>query len=78
MVADVEYEDGVEGVHYWNVTAGDVEIDLTRDQFGPGESLVNVRRVTTRRNSRGLGEQPFLRLQARVAAALRSEALSSS
>jgi len=33
MVADVEYEGRMEGVHYWNVTPGGVELDLTLDQF---------------------------------------------
>ena len=70
MVADVEYEGRVEGVHYWNVTAGGIEVDLTRDQFTGTETLVNVRRVTTRRNHGGAGEQPFQRLQERVTAAL--------
>ncbi|MEZ0492405.1 hypothetical protein AB2L28_09150 [Kineococcus sp. TBRC 1896] len=78
MVADVEHDGRVAGVHYWNVTAGGIELDLTRDQFSPGESLTNVRRVTTRRNSGGSGEQPFLRLQERVTAALRSQSSSSS
>ena len=31
MVADVEFEGRVDGVHYWNVTEGGVEVDLTRD-----------------------------------------------
>src|SRR6476646_2287485 len=31
MVADVEYEDRMEGVHYWNVTPNGVEVDLTRE-----------------------------------------------
>jgi len=78
MVADVEYEGRVEGVHYWNVTAGGVEIDLTRDQFTPTESLINVRRVTTRRNPGGPGERSFQLLQGRVAAALQPVASAFS
>ncbi|WP_432535743.1 YunG family protein [Kineococcus arenarius] len=78
MVADVEYEGRVGGVHYWNVTAGGVELDLTRDQFSRTESLINVRRVTTRRNPGGLGEQPFQLLRERVTAALQPEASASS
>jgi hypothetical protein len=70
MVADVEYEGRVEGVHYWNVTPGGVELDLTRDQFTPAESLINQRRVTTGRNSSTAGEQPFQLLRERVTAAL--------
>ena len=72
MVADVEYEGRVEGVHYWNVTPGGLELDLTRDQFSPAESLINQRRVETGRNSSGAGEQPFRLLRERVAAALAS------
>jgi hypothetical protein len=74
MVADVEYEGRVEGVHYWNVTPGGAELDLTRDQFSPAESLTNQRRVTTRRNASSAGEQPFQLLRERVTAALGSGA----
>lgn len=70
MVADVEYEGRVDGVHYWNVTPGGVELDLTRDQFTSAESLVNQRRVGTGRNSSSAGEQPFQILQQRVTSAL--------
>jgi len=52
------------------VTPGGVELDLTRDQFTPAESLVNQRRVTTGRNSSAAGEQPFQLLRERVTAAL--------
>ena len=72
MVADVECEGRVEGVHYWNVTPGGVELDLTRDQFTSAESLVNRRRVTGGRNSSSAGEQPFQLLRERVTAALGS------
>ena len=72
MVADVEYEGRVEGVHYWNVTLGGVEIDLTCDQFTPGESLINQRLVGAGRNSSSAGEQPFQLLKERVTAALGS------
>ena len=57
-------------MHYWNVTPDGVELDLTRDQFTPAESLINQRRVTTGRNSSSAGEQPFQLLQERVTAAL--------
>ena len=78
MVADVVHDGRVEGVHYWNVTSGGVELDLTRDQFTPAESLVNVRRVTAGRNSGGLGEQPFQLLRERVAAALQLDPSASA
>lgn len=70
MVADVQYEGRVEGVHYWNVTPGGVELDLTRDQFTASESLVNHRQLTSERNSSSAGEQPFQVLRERVTAAL--------
>jgi hypothetical protein len=70
MVADVAYDGRVEGVHYWNVTTGGLELDLTRDQFAPGESLINQRRVDGERNSSSSGEQPFRTLQERVIAVL--------
>jgi hypothetical protein len=62
----------VEGVHYWNVTPGGVELDLTRDQFTAAESLINQRRVTTGRNPSTAGEQPFWLLRERVKPALGS------
>lgn len=71
MVADVECEGQVEGVHYWNAMPGGLELDLTRDQLVPSESLVNERRVRTTRNaSATAGEQAFQLLRARVLAAL--------
>jgi hypothetical protein len=72
MVADVEYEGRVEGVHYWNMTPGGVELDLTRDQFTSGESLINQRQVKAERNSSSEGEQPFQLLKNRVTNALGS------
>jgi hypothetical protein len=72
MIADVEYQGRVEGAHYWNVTPGEVELDLTRDQFTPDESLINQRRVSTERNPCSAGERPFRLLLNRVNAALRS------
>lgn len=77
MIADVEYEGRVEGVHYWNVTSGGVELDLTRDQFGAAESLVDPRRVTTGRSSSTAGERPFQLLHERVTAALHPGASTS-
>jgi hypothetical protein len=72
LIADVEYEGRVEGVHYWNVMPGGVELDLTRDQFTAGEALVNERRVTAGRNPSSAGEHPFQVLRRRVVAALGS------
>jgi hypothetical protein len=70
MVADVQCEGRMEGVHYWNVTPGGVELDLTRDQFTPAESLINQRQVTRERSSSSPGEQSFQLLRERVTAAL--------
>ncbi|WP_146239622.1 hypothetical protein [Curtobacterium sp. MCSS17_011] len=70
MVADVEYEDVVTGVHYWNVTSGGIELDLTNDQFAPGEKLLNPRQVQGERNTAGPGERPYQALKLRVEGAL--------
>jgi hypothetical protein len=70
MVADVEYDGCVEGVHYWNVLPGEGEVDLTGDQFVEGESLRNQRRVTTKRSTSSPGEKPFQVLEQRVTARL--------
>ena len=70
MIADVEHEGGVSGAHYWNITSGGIELDLTRDQFTSTETLVNPRRVTAQRNASTAGEQPFQLLKKRVDAAL--------
>ena len=70
MVADIEHGGQVEGVHYWNVIPDGTELDLTRDQLTPAETLINHRRVTAGRNASGAGEQPFQLLRERVAAAL--------
>lgn len=71
MVADLEHEGRVDGVHYWNVTHDGVELDLTRDQLTPHERLINPRRVAVpARNPSSPGEPAFLVLRARVALAL--------
>lgn len=72
IVADVEYHGRPDGVHYWNATTGGVELDLTREQFIDGESLVNERCVIGARNEDSAGEQPFQVLAQRVADALSS------
>lgn len=70
MVADLEHEARIDGVHYWNVLPDGVEVDLTRDQLTPHERLVNPRRVAVPRNRSSAGEPAFLVLRARVALAL--------
>ncbi len=71
MVADLEHEGRVDGVHYWNVTPDGVELDLTRDQLTPHERRINPRRVTVpARNPSSPGETAFQVLRARVALAL--------
>lgn len=76
MVADLEHEGRVDGVHYWNVTPDGVEVDLTRDQLTPHERLVDPRRVTVPTNRSSPGEPAFLLLRARVALALGRSARS--
>ncbi|WP_380171354.1 hypothetical protein ACFEMC_20545 [Kineococcus sp. DHX-1] len=78
VVADVEHAGRRNGVHYWNVTAAGVELDLTADQFTPDERLVDPRRVTGRRNVDSPGERAFGLLRDRVAAVLRRPAAPGS
>lgn len=70
MVADVEHEGRVDGVHYWNVLPDGVEVDLTRDQLILDERLINPRRVAVPRNRSSPGEPAYLALRTRVALAL--------
>lgn len=40
LIADVQTAVGTShGVHYWNRLAGAIELDLTREQFHPGETV---------------------------------------
>jgi hypothetical protein len=71
MVADVECDRQVEGLHYRNVMPGGFKLDLTRDQFVASESLVNERRVGNKRNASATArEQAFQLLRVRVLASL--------
>ncbi|KAA1031889.1 hypothetical protein FVA95_08105 [Pseudonocardia sp. EV170527-09] len=47
LLAEVWHADGtLQGYHWWNRLPGGAEVDLTRDQFGPGE--VHPPRVVVR------------------------------
>jgi len=40
LLAEVWQADGrLQGYHWWNRLPGGAEVDLTRDQFGPGETV---------------------------------------
>jgi hypothetical protein len=45
VVAQVARADEVLGVHYWNRLSGGIDVDLTRDQFLPDETLHDPRVV---------------------------------
>jgi hypothetical protein len=45
MIADVEFAGAVDGVHYWNRLACGLELDLTREQFLPEETLTSPRGI---------------------------------
>jgi hypothetical protein len=46
LLAEVLRDDGSrQGVHWWNRLPGGTEIDLTREQFGPGERVQRPRVV---------------------------------
>lgn len=45
LVAQVQVNGSPDGVHYWNQLPGGREIDLTREQFSPAETLGDARQV---------------------------------
>ncbi|MDQ2850195.1 MAG: nucleotidyltransferase domain-containing protein [Actinomycetota bacterium] len=45
LVAQVQVNGSTDGVHYWNRLPGGQEIDLTRTQFSPAETLGDAKRV---------------------------------
>ncbi|MGY1820676.1 YunG family protein [Geodermatophilus sp. SYSU D00079] len=71
LIAEVLRPDGSrQGVHWWNRLPGGEEVDLTREQFAPHE-VVQAPRVVVRPPGppRRCADQ-YLRLRARVCAAL--------
>jgi len=68
LVAQVQVNGAPDGVHYWNQLPGGREIDLTRTQFSPAETLGDAKRVDRTPGTpprRGL--DAYLLLRSRVA-----------
>lgn len=59
------------GVHYWNRFGAGVEVDLTRDQFGPEESVVGAEVVTRPAGPPKRCREEYELLRSRVLAGLR-------
>lgn len=70
LVADVLVDGKVNGVHYWNRLPGGEEIDLTADQFVPGETLGKPRAAVRPAELPVHGRDAYLLLRNRVAALL--------
>jgi hypothetical protein len=72
LMAEVRYADGsAQGLHYWNRLAGGLEVDLTREQFEPGEVVgapTSIPRPTDTKTAR-LAQQ-YARLSGAVRAQL--------
>ena len=69
-VAEVRLRDGTkQGFHWWNRLAG-VDIDLTRDQFGPDELVQEPRVLPRQTGPLKRGEAEYLLLRSRVLARL--------
>ncbi len=59
------------GVHYWNRFGAGIEVDLTRDQFGPEESVVGAEVVRRPAGPPKRCREEYELLRARVLAGLR-------
>jgi hypothetical protein len=69
-VAEVRLPDGTQqGFHWWNRLAG-VDVDLTREQFGPDELVEEPHVLPRPPGPPKRGEAQYLLLRARVLAAL--------
>ena len=70
LVADVCVEGKLIGVHYWNRLPVGTEVDLTQDQFQPGETLSKPREVTRPPGLPRKGVDAYLLLASRVGTVL--------
>ena len=71
LVAAVEVAGKVEGVHYWNLLAGGVQVDLTADQFLDDEVVLEPRIVQRQPLPKpARARAAYLLLRERVLAAL--------
>jgi hypothetical protein len=75
LMAEVLHADGTrQGVHYWNRLAGGMELDLTREQFLPGEVVQAPEVVAPPADVDGARlEHEYKTLAARVDAALAAD-----
>lgn len=70
-VAEVHLADGTQrGFHWWNRLPGDVDVDLTRDQFQQGEVVAEPRVLARPEGRMRRGEEQYRLLRARVFASL--------
>ncbi len=68
LVADVFYADGArQGHHWWNRLPDGRELDLTREQFGPGELVQAPRLVQRPPGLPRRGARQYVLLKHRVA-----------
>lgn len=72
LIAPVTAADQPAGWHYWNRLAGSTEVDLTRDQFGPGEQVGDPKVVTRPAGPPRRGAAQYALLRDRVLATLGS------
>jgi hypothetical protein len=70
LLAAVTVDGRRTGWHYWNRLAGGTEVDLTREQFGPHETVGEPTVVTRPDGPPRRAADQYERLRARVHAAL--------
>ncbi|HEY0868815.1 MAG TPA: hypothetical protein VGD55_00305 [Acidothermaceae bacterium] len=71
LLAEVRNADGsLQGYHYWNRLADDIEVDLTGEQFHTSEAVREPKVVVRTTALPARGAEQYLLLRARVTAAL--------
>lgn len=71
LIAEVTGGDKEDEVHYWNRFVGGIDIDLTREQFGPHRILGDPRVVVRPPEGPRAYATEYARLKARVLSALK-------
>src|SRR5215210_6974597 len=72
ILAEVHINGVKDGNHYWNRLPGGTEVDLTRDQFVPGEVIVNPQVVHRQADAPRRFREQYELLRNRVLVALES------
>jgi len=72
ILAEVHISGVKDGNHYWNRLPGGTEVDLTRDQFVPGEVIVNPQVVHRQADAPRRFREQYELLRNRVLVALES------